>query len=181
MSAKRLTARDVCRGCRGVPQGLEKKEKPMNSNVTNGGANEASEAAEKAVMVTQEVSAAESLTDIDDGLEALQDEMAALRAKRAALLPRVTVKEREFLIKVESRVERTEAATKKASEIKKAKSFTEEDKDQIAAARLEHKRVINEDVIKEEAANFVRAAYLHSYRLTHRKDGKLGLAIRGVV
>ncbi len=122
-----------------------------------------------------------ALDDINDGLEALQSEMAALRAKRAALLPRMTTKEREFLIAVESRVERTETATKRAGEIKKARSMSEEDKDQISAARLEHRKVINEEAIKQEAANFVMAAYLQSYRLTHRKDGKLGLAIKGII
>jgi hypothetical protein len=137
----------------------------------------AANAAEKAVPTT----AAESLSDIDDGLEALAEEMAALRAKRVAMLPRISTKEREFLIKVESRVERTEAAMKKAGEIKKARSMTEEDKDQVSAARLEHKRVINEDAVKAEAAEYVKMAYLHSYKLTHRKDGKLGLAIRGIV
>jgi chromosome segregation ATPase len=158
----------------------------MNSAIDTTAAKEAAAAAiaaqeAAAAAAAAAATTAEALSDVDSGIEELNEELAKLRKKRVGLLKPMTTVEREFLIKLEAGVERTESMTKKASELKKNRTTTEEDKDQLAAARLTHKATINEPRMKLEASEYVKMAYLQSYRLTHRKDGKLGLAIRGII
>jgi len=123
----------------------------------------------------------QSVSELDGQLSGLREQMRQLNAARIAQLPRVSTEERGFLCDVETSVERSEETAKRAGALKKDRQFTEEDRDQLAAARMAHRKEINCDAIKAEAARYVGQAYLHSYKLTHRKDGKVGLTLKGVI
>lgn len=122
-----------------------------------------------------------STVSIDTQIESLREEMAALNKRRIATLPRLSADERNFLTDIEVDVARSEAAAKKAAELRKNRQLTEEDRDQIAAARLDHRANINSPEGKAKALEAVKTAYLHSFKLTHRKDGRVGVAIRGAI
>ena len=59
--------------------------------------------------------------------------------------------------------------------------LTEEQKDQVAAAKAEHRVIINEPAVKVEASEHVKTAYLRSYKLRVRKDGRVMLSVSGLL
>jgi hypothetical protein len=60
--------------------------------------------------------------------------------------------------------------------------LTEEQADQVAAAREEHRKLINEPRMKQEAVEYVSKATLTSYKLRLRKaDGKLTVSVTGTL
>lgn len=120
-------------------------------------------------------------TEVDNRITTLRKQMQALNAERASTLPRISTEERELVVMAAHSVEMTAEGAKEVSDLRKNRQLTEEDRDQIAAAKLAHKRLINQPETKAEAAAKVASAYLHSYKLTHRKDGRVGVSVRGVI
>lgn len=118
---------------------------------------------------------------IDDEIEMLREQMAELNKKRIATLPRLSATERKFLTDVEVDIARSETTAKTAAALRKDRQLTEEDRDQIAAARLQHRSEINTSEKKAQAVEAVRTAYLHSFKLTYRKDGRIGVSLRGAI
>ncbi len=60
--------------------------------------------------------------------------------------------------------------------------LTDEQADQVAAAREEHRRIINDPAVKKEAVEYVSKATLTSYKLRLRKaDGKLTVSVTGTL
>lgn len=118
---------------------------------------------------------------VDARIKAFRDGMKALNAERQALLPKLSTDERKLVIEATVNIEVSHEAAAEAAELRKNRQQSEEDRDQIAAARLEHKKLINTPAMKAEAAGMIAAAYLASYKLTHRKDGRIGVSIRGQI
>lgn len=120
-------------------------------------------------------------SEVDRQLTTLREQMKALKAERTALLPRLTTGEREVIVSVEANVETSLESATTAGNLRQNRQFTDEDRDQIQAARLEHKKLINTPEMKAEAAEMIGKAYLASYKLIHRRDGRVGLVIRGQI
>jgi hypothetical protein len=121
----------------------------------------------------------ELVKEIDRRINVHAERMRELRAERLAQMPRLAVTEREFLIDVEKTIDVSADQQKQSSELRRNRQLSDEDRDQIAAARLDHRKEINTDTCKEEAIEVVRKAYLTGFKLTHRKDGRIGVSIRG--
>ncbi len=132
-------------------------------------------------IATADVTSPTAVTAIDSDLAAMREQMKELNERRKALMPRLSADEREFLIAQEMEVETREAHNKKAAKLRRDRQFTVEDKDQIAAARLDHRKEINTERVKNEIRDRIVTAYLHSYKLTHKKDGKIGIRVTGEI
>ena len=124
---------------------------------------------------------AEKLVIVESQIDELREQMADLAGQRKQCLIRVSNSERNLICDVERAITVGESAAKAASKLRQNRAFTDEDTDQLNAARTAHRIEINTDTVKAEAAAKVRLSYLHSFRLTHRKDGRVGLSIRGVI
>lgn len=127
------------------------------------------------------IEATNTVAEIDAQAKKLRDAMKALADSRKALMPRISSGEREHLIDLERAVAVNEASSRYAADLKRDRQFTDEDKDQIAAARLEHKRLINTDDAKANAQFHIGKAYLSQFKLLHRKDGRIGVRIAGII
>lgn len=127
------------------------------------------------------IEATATVAEIDAQAIALRDAMKALADARKALMPRVNNEEREVIAGYERAIAVNETHGKTVATLKRDRQFTDEDRDQIAAARLEHKRLINTDANKSSAQFHIGRAYLSQFKLTHRKDGRIGVRVAGII
>ena len=114
-------------------------------------------------------------------LKETQELTKKLNALRVALCPRLATEELSLIVAHEASVEVFHDDAAAVQELRKNRQMSDEDKDQIAAAKLRHKKLINTPEIKSEACEMMAKAYLSQYRLTHKKDGRIGVSIRGQI
>ena len=118
---------------------------------------------------------------IAEQIKSAQELMARLNAQRVALCDRLQNDERETLLRFEEGISVTESASKDASKLRRERSMSDEDKTQIAAAKIAHVNLINQPQHKAQAARSVELAYLSVFKLVARKDGRVGVSVRGQI
>jgi len=116
---------------------------------------------------------------IETALETLRKEMQVLNAKRQSNLPPLALEERKVLEEHALAIGVSEDENTKASELRKDRRLSDEDKDQIAMAKLKHRESANSAAGKQSAAFHVAKARLTSFKLVHRKDGRVDVRISG--
>lgn len=121
------------------------------------------------------------INEFDTQIAQAAAELRALRAKRLATLPRVTAEELAIVVEAERMVTVPVKVADVAKRVKSERQFTDEDKDQISAAREAHKEEVNTKETKAAACRAVRKAHLSAFKMTLRKDGRVGLRIAGIV
>lgn len=104
-----------------------------------------------------------------------------LNAKRLGLCPRLTRDELFTIVTHEEEVEVDAETAVVVQDLRKNRQMSDEDKDQIAGAKLAHKRLINTPQIKQEACEMLAKSYLSAFKLTHKKDGRVGVSVRGQI
>ena len=104
-----------------------------------------------------------------------------LNALRVGLCDRLTNEERATITTFEESVEVDHELAVVVQDLRKNRQFSDEDRDQIAASKLAHKRLINTPEIKAEACEMLAKSYLSAFKLTHKKDGRVGVSVRGQI
>lgn len=114
-------------------------------------------------------------------LKAAQQSSATARAMFIASLPYATPAQASAVVDCALCVQSSAELVKLASGLNTTFRLTEEQQDQVAAAKAQHKVEINTPDLKAEAVENVRNARLKSYKLRLRADGKLSIAISGTI
>lgn len=104
-----------------------------------------------------------------------------LNARRLGLCPRLTRDELFTIVTHEEEVEVDHETSVVVQDLRKNRQMSDEDKDQIAGAKLAHKRLINTPEMKQEACEMLAKSYLSQFKLTHKKDGRVGVSVRGQI
>jgi hypothetical protein len=118
---------------------------------------------------------------IADRIKAAQAQLKALKDERYGTLPRISAEELSVVVANEKLVSTTHEVAKLAAELRSERRFTEEDKDQVAAAKIAHRIEVNTEAVKAEAVRSVRDARLTGFKLTLRKDGRTAVRVSGVI
>ena len=118
---------------------------------------------------------------IAEQIKTTSEIMSRLNAQRVALCDRLSNDERETLLRFEESIAVNEDMSKKSAELRRNRSMSDEDKTQLEAARNAHKKLINSDANKLSASFHVGKAYLSQFKLTHRKDGRINVSVRGQI
>ena len=119
--------------------------------------------------------------DVAERIKKHQERIKELNLQRIGLCPRLTNEERAQILEFEEDVEVDHADAVIVQDLRKNRSFSDEDKDQIAAAKLAHRRLINTPEMKAEACEMLAKSYLSAFKLTHKKDGRIGVSVRGQI
>jgi hypothetical protein len=114
-------------------------------------------------------------------LEVAQKAAAKARAEFIATLPHATPEQADACVHAARETQVSFAMSQLAEGLNVKFRLTEEQADQLAAARAEHKVKINTQAVRREAARYVLTSHLSSFKLKARKDGRMALSISGVL
>lgn len=121
-----------------------------------------------------------NIDTIETNITLARSALKELTDKRMALLPALSLSERKILEEHAEAIGSTEAGATVAAELLKERRLSEEDKDQLACAKIRHRILANAPAGKTSAAFLVAKARLTSYKLIHRVDGRVGVRLSGL-
>lgn len=130
--------------------------------------------------VTNE-STVSNVSILDSKIEAARKQMADLNTMRKALMPAMNNDALTLVVDFTKAINVSAEVSKLVSDIRKNSQQSDEQKDQIAAARLEHVKLINTPAVKAQAVEAIQKAYLKSFKLKHRTDGRTTVSISGQI
>ena len=125
------------------------------------------------------VAVAKTQTQIN--LEAAQESLKKAQAEHLATLPVCPADKLGVLVDVTRKVNVSEAEAKEVKEIKAGFRFTEEHRDQLAAAKASHRMAINTPEVREQLRADIEKGYLKTAQRKLRADGRTVVTVKAVV